>query len=360
MLLYVSLIAAFIASILLTPVVKRLAFRIGAVDAPNYRKVHARIMPRLGGLAIFLAFIIGVAILYPFLMDILRNAKNDSDTYLLAIIIGACIIVATGVVDDMREISAKAKMLGQLAAALIIVFVGGIQIEMVNLPFLGTLDFGLLSIPLTIIWIVGITNAINLIDGLDGLAAGVSTIALITLAVMAFIMSNMFVLAIAAILAVASLGFLFYNFHPAKIFMGDTGALFLGFMISVLALLGFKNVTFVSLIIPIIILGVPISDTFFAIVRRLRMKKKWSDPDKSHLHHRLLDMGFTHRQTVLLIYGIAMMFGLAAIIFSMAKVWGAILLVAVILTAIEIFVEIIGLAGKNYKPLLNFVRIFNK
>ncbi|MFJ8457737.1 glycosyltransferase family 4 protein [Lysinibacillus xylanilyticus] len=356
--LYVSLIAAFIASILLTPLVKRLAFRIGAVDAPNYRKVHARIMPRLGGLAIFLAFLIGIAILYPFLINVLPYYTSEYS--LLAIILGACIIVATGVIDDMREISAKAKMLGQLAAALIVIFVGGIQIDEVNLPFVGELDFGLLSIPLTILWIIGITNAINLIDGLDGLAAGVSTIALMTLAVMAFNMGNMFVLAIAAILAAASIGFLFYNFHPAKIFMGDTGALFLGFMISVLALLGFKNVTFVSLIIPIIILGVPISDTFFAIVRRVRMKKKWSDPDKSHLHHRLLDMGFTHRQTVLLIYGIAMMFGLAAVIFSMAKVWGAILLVAVILTAIEIFVEIIGLAGKNYKPLLNFVRIFNK
>ncbi|WP_427109427.1 glycosyltransferase family 4 protein [Lysinibacillus xylanilyticus] len=353
--LYVSIIAAFVASILLTPLVKRLAFKIGAVDAPNYRKVHARIMPRLGGLAIFLSFLIAVAIFQPILI-INENGSN----FLLAIIIGACIIVATGVVDDMREISAKAKLVGQLIAALIVIFVGGIQIDMINLPFIGELNFGFLSIPLTIIWIVGITNAINLIDGLDGLAAGVSTIALITLAIMAIIMGNMFVLAIAAILAASTFGFLFYNFHPAKIFMGDTGALFLGFMISVLALLGFKNVTVVSLIIPVIILGVPISDTFFAIVRRVRMKKKWSDPDKSHLHHRLLDMGFTHRQTVLIIYGIAIMFGLAAIIFSMAKVWGAILLVAVILTAIEIFVEVIGLAGKNYKPLLNFVRIFNK
>ncbi|EON73600.1 glycosyltransferase family 4 protein [Lysinibacillus sphaericus] len=357
--LYVSLIAAFVASILLTPLVKRLAFRIGAVDAPNYRKVHAKIMPRLGGLAIFLAFLIGVAMLYPFLINVLPRL-NISEYGLIAIIIGAAIIVATGVVDDMREISAKAKMLGQLIAALIVIFVGGIQIDYINLPFIGELDFGFLSIPLTILWIVGITNAINLIDGLDGLAAGVSSIALITLAGMAIIMNNMFVLAIAAILAAATIGFLFYNFHPAKIFMGDTGALFLGFMISVLALLGFKNVTFISLIIPVIMLGVPISDTFFAIVRRVRMKKKWSDPDKSHLHHRLLDMGFTHRQTVLIIYGIAMMFGLAAIIFSMAKLWGAILLIAVILTAIEIFVEVIGLAGKNYKPLLNFVRIFNK
>ncbi|MGE7664304.1 glycosyltransferase family 4 protein [Ureibacillus composti] len=347
--LYVSLFVALVAAILLTPLVKRLAFRIGAVDAPNYRKVHSRIMPRLGGLAIYLAFLIGLLILRP------------ESQYTLAIILGATVIVITGVLDDMYEISAKAKMLGQLVAAIIIVFFGGIQIEFINLPFNdGQLDFGFLSIPFTIVWIIGITNAVNLIDGLDGLAAGVSTIAFITLAGMAMIMGNGFVIAIAAILACATIGFLFYNFHPAKIFMGDTGALFLGFMIAVLSLLGFKNITVVSFIIPVIMLGVPISDTFFAIVRRYRNKQKWSDPDKSHLHHRLIDMGFSHRQTVLIIYGIAAMFGLAAVIFSMAKLWGAILLVTVILVAIELFVEIIGLAGKNYKPLINLVRIFNK
>lgn len=349
--IYVSLIAAFVATIILTPFVKKLAFRIGAVDAPNYRKVHARIMPRLGGLAIFLGFIIGLGIYSYF---------GTLSKYSIAIMIGALIIVITGILDDMYEISAKAKMLGQLLAALVVIFVGGIQIDFINLPFGGQLDFGFLSIPFTILWIVGITNAVNLIDGLDGLAAGVSTIALLTLSIMAFNLGDIFVLVMATILAASTIGFLFYNFHPAKIFMGDTGALFLGFMISVLALLGFKNVTVISLIIPVIMLGVPISDTFFAIVRRLRMKKKWSDPDKSHLHHCLMNMGFTHRQTVLIIYGIATMFGVAAVIFSMAKVWGAILLITVILIAIELFVEIIGLAGKNYKPLLNFVRIFNK
>ncbi|MCM3722491.1 MraY family glycosyltransferase [Solibacillus sp. FSL R5-0691] len=350
--IYVSLIVAFIAAIILTPLVKRLAFRLGAVDAPNYRKVHARIMPRLGGLAIFGAFMIGIL-----LLKFVTNFESD---YLYAILIAATIIVATGIVDDMREISAKAKLLGQVIAACIVVFVGGIQIDNINLPFGGELEFGWLGIPFTIIWIVGITNAINLIDGLDGLAAGVSTIALMTLAVMAMIMGNGIVIAMAAILAAATIGFLFFNFHPAKIFMGDTGALFLGFMISVLALLGFKNVAVISFVIPVIMLGVPISDTFFAIVRRLRSGKKWSDPDKSHLHHRLLDLGFSHRQTVTIIYAMAAMFGLAAVIFSMAKVWGAILLIAVILVAIELFVEIIGLAGKNYKPLLNLVRIFNK
>lgn len=355
--IYVSLIVAFLTAIFITPLVKRLAFRIGAVDAPNYRKVHSRIMPRLGGLAIFIAFIVGLAILRP-----LPDAGPGTNPLLIpiAMVLGATIIVITGVLDDMYEISAKAKMLGQLIAACIVVFVGDIQIGFINLPFGGALDFGFLSIPFTILWIVGITNAINLIDGLDGLAAGVSTISLITLSCMAFIMGDMFVVATAAILACSTIGFLFYNFHPAKIFMGDTGALFLGFMISVISLLGFKGFTIFSFIIPVIMLGVPISDTFFAIVRRYRNKQKWSDPDKSHLHHRLIDIGFSHKQTVLIIYGVAAMFGLAAIIFSMASLWGAILLITVILVAIELFVEIIGLAGKNYRPLMNLARIFNK
>ena len=342
--IYLALVVAFVASILLTPLVKRLAYRVGAVDKPNYRKVHDHIMPRLGGLAIFIAFLIGVVILRPM------------DESMIAILIGSFVIIVTGVLDDMYEISPKAKLLGQAIAAAIVIFFGDIQIEFINLPFGGELNFGYLSIPLTLIWIIGITNAINLIDGLDGLAAGVSTIALLTLAAMAFIMGNVFVLAIALLLAASSSGFLFYNFHPAKIFMGDTGSLFLGFMISVLALLGFKNVTFVSLVIPIIMLGVPISDTFFAIVRRLLNKQPPFSPDKSHLHHRLMSIGFTHRQTVLIIYGIAAMFGLAAIIFSMAKLWGGILLIAVLLIAIELFVEVIGLAGQNYRPLLNLVR----
>lgn len=341
---YLALVVAFVASILLTPIVKRLAYRIGAVDKPNYRKVHNHVMPRLGGLAIFIAFLMGIVIAQP---------MDDS---MIAILIGSFVIVVTGILDDMFEITPKAKLIGQTVAAAIVIFFGGVQIDFINLPFGGKLFFGYLSIPLTLIWIVGITNAINLIDGLDGLAAGVSTIALITLATMAFIMSNVFVLVMALILAASTCGFLFYNFHPAKIFMGDTGALFLGFMISVLALLGFKNVAFVSLVIPIVMLGVPISDTFFAIVRRLLNKQPPFSPDKSHLHHRLMSIGFTHRQTVLLIYGIATMFGLAAIIFSMAKLWGAILLIAVILIAIELFVEAIGLAGQNYRPLLNLVR----
>ena len=339
-----ALVLAFVASIVFTPFVKRLAYRIGAVDRPNYRKVHARIMPRLGGLAIYLSFVLTYLIYRP-------DGEFDK-----ALLIGATIIIITGVLDDMLEITAKAKMLGQLAAAGVIVVFGEIQVEFINLPFGGTLEFGYFAIPLTILWIVAITNAVNLIDGLDGLAAGVSTIALVTLSAMAILMGNPFVATVTAILAASTLGFLVFNFYPARIFMGDTGALFLGYMISVFALLGFKGVTMFALIIPIIMLGVPVSDTFFAIVRRLREKQPLSAADKSHLHHCLLNVGFTHRQTVLIIYSIAALFGVTALIFSQATVWGALLLVAVMLVIIELFVEIIGLAGKNYRPILNLLK----
>ena len=346
--LFLAMVATFIASIILTPLVIKLAFRIGAVDRPNYRKVHTSIMPRIGGLAIFGAFLIGYAILLP------------SDEHSLAILVGALIIIIVGFLDDMFEITAKAKLAGQLVAAVVVVTWGGLQIEFINLPLIGQFDFGYLSIPITIIWIIGIANAINLLDGLDGLAAGVSTIALISIAVMAMIMGNAFVVATAAILAASSLGFLFFNFHPAKIFMGDTGSLFLGYMIAVLALLGFKNVAVVSLIIPVIMLGVPISDTFFAIVRRIRMKQAITTPDKSHLHHCLLRTGFSHRQTVLIIYALAILFGVAAVLFSQATIWGAILFIVLMLIAIEVFVEVIGLAGTNYRPLLNLVRMIGR
>lgn len=339
---YITLVLCFIASVLLTPLVKKFAIYIGATDKPNARKVHQKIMPRLGGLAIYLSFIIGYAILRP------------SDDSALPIIIGSFIIIITGVFDDRFELSAKVKLLGQLLAAGVVVL-GGIQIDFINIPFFGQVDFGYLSIPITIIWIVAITNAINLIDGLDGLAAGVSSIALITISGMAILMGNVFVTSVGLILLGSTLGFLVYNFHPAKIFMGDTGALFLGFMISVLSLLGFKNITMLTLIVPIIILGVPISDTFFAIIRRFVNKQPLSAPDKSHLHHCLLRAGFSHKQTVLIIYGIAAMFGLAALIFSQATLWGALFVIVVLLIAIELFVEKIGLVGKDYKPLLKFL-----
>ncbi len=342
--LYIAAMICFLVSILITPIVIKLAIKIGATDQPNKRKVHSKVMPRLGGLAIFVSFIVGFLILQP-----------DS-VYKWPIIIGSIIIIITGILDDLFELSAKWKLLGQLAAALVVIF-NGVDVEMVNLPFgIGELQLGYLTIPLTIIWIVGITNAINLIDGLDGLAAGVSSIALITISGMAIIMGDGFVLSIGVLVLFSTLGFLFYNFHPAKIFMGDTGALFLGYMIAVLSLLGFKNVTLISFIVPVIILGVPISDTFFAIIRRIVNKQPLSAPDKSHLHHCLLKLGYGHRKTVLMIYGMSAIFGLAAVVFSQATVWGSLVVIVVLLIAIELIVEKIGLVGKEYRPLLNMFR----
>jgi UDP-GlcNAc:undecaprenyl-phosphate GlcNAc-1-phosphate transferase len=180
----------------------------------------------------------------------------------------------------------------------------------------------------------------------------------VTIASMAATMSNTyaFVFAMSLILLGSTLGFLIYNFHPAKIFMGDTGALFLGYMISVLSLLGFKNVTVFSFVIPILILGVPISDTFFAIIRRIVNKQPLSAPDKSHLHHCLLRLGYSHRQTVLIIYGMAAMFGLAAVLLSKATMFGSLFVITAIVLIVELIVEKVGLVSKDYRPLLKIVR----
>ncbi|MGV3466581.1 MAG: glycosyltransferase family 4 protein [Heyndrickxia sp.] len=341
---YLSLIVCFLCSLMITPIVKKLAYKMGATDNPNHRKVHTKIMPRMGGLAIFISFLVGIILLQP------------EHAYHLSIVLGSIIIITIGVLDDKYELSAKVKTLGQLAAALIVVFYGGLDIDFINLPFGGRVDFGALNIPFTILWIMGVTNAINLIDGLDGLAGGVSSIALISIAGMAFLKGDIYVLTISLILLVSTLGFLPYNFYPAKIFMGDTGALFLGFMISVLSMMGFKNVTFISFIIPIFILGVPLSDTFFAIIRRIVHKQPISKPDKSHLHHCLLRLGFTHRQTVLMIYAISAMFGLVAFIFSMTTIWGSFVMLLLVLFGLEILAEKIGLVSKKYQPLLKLFK----
>ncbi|WP_181347244.1 MraY family glycosyltransferase [Thalassobacillus sp. CUG 92003] len=340
---YQALLFCFILSIVITPLVKKIAIKIGATDQPNDRKVHKIMMPRLGGLAIFISFAGGFLIFFP------------ESSYAWPVLVGATIIIITGVLDDLRELSAKVKLGGQLVAAVIVV-IGGVQVEFINLPFGGEIQFGYFSIPITILWIVGITNAINLIDGLDGLAAGVSAIALLTISGMAITMGNVFVVFAGLMMLGSTLGFLIYNFYPAKIFMGDTGALFLGFMISVLSLLGFKNVTLFSFIIPVIILGVPISDTIFAIVRRMVNRKPLSAPDKSHLHHCLINLGYTHPETVLVIYAMSALFSLAAVIFSQATLFGAVIVLSVLLFLVELVVEMTGLVGQNYRPILNLIR----
>jgi UDP-GlcNAc:undecaprenyl-phosphate GlcNAc-1-phosphate transferase len=346
--LLTSMIIAFIA----TPYVKKFAEKIGAVDAPNQRKVHTRIMPRMGGLAIFIGFLVSFFLFVPF------TSKKE----LLGILIGGTIILVVGMLDDKLQLSPKWKLLGQLIATAIVVIPFGLKIGVVNLPYSGSLDFTSgwlfwLAIPITMIWIVGVTNAINLIDGLDGLSAGVSAIATGTMAVMAILMNDMVVAIYCFVLLGAIIGFLYFNFHPARIFMGDTGSLFLGFNLAALSIMGFKEAVFVSFIIPIVVLGVPLWDTFFAIVRRIVNKKPISSPDKGHLHHCLLKMGLSHRATVITIYMISIFFGTMAIVLSKTtELWTTIILIAVLLFIIHMATEVVGLVSRRHRPLINTYR----
>lgn len=337
---------ALAIALVATPLVKELALRIGAVDVPNERKVHRGVMPRLGGLAIYLSFVVG------FLLFVPKTAIA------WGIFLGGSIIALVGALDDRFQLSPKAKLLGQLVAALVVVAFG-LRVTFINLPFDEGFSIGwLLSIPVTMVWIVAVTNAVNLIDGLDGLAAGVSAIATATLLVVSLLMGNTFVALLCAVLLGATMGFLVFNFHPAKIFMGDTGALFLGFQLAVLSIMGFKQVTLFSYVIPLLLLGVPLSDTFFAIVRRKLNKKPISAADKSHLHHCLLHLGLSHRGAVLTIYAISALFGLCAVLLYQAQtvLWVATMLVAVLVIALQLGAEVVGLIGYKHKPLLRFLR----
>ncbi|ANY74048.1 MULTISPECIES: glycosyltransferase family 4 protein [Paenibacillus] len=358
MIYIIGFIVALALALLLTPLVKKFAVKIGAVDVPNARKVHTRIMPRLGGLGIYLAFVLGLIAVLPFLPDSL--SPRDAN-FMKAFLIGGSMIVLIGALDDRFELSAKVKFLAQIAAACVVVFGFNITVDFVNIPFQDRYSAleSWVSIPLTIFWIVGVTNAINLIDGLDGLAAGVSGIAIGTISVMAFLMGNTTVALLCLLLLGGIIGFLFFNFHPAKIFMGDTGSLFLGFSLAMLSLLGFKQIAIVSFITPLIIIGVPLSDTFFAIVRRKIQKKPIFAPDKGHLHHCLRELGFSHRQTVLIIYVIAAFFGVLAVIQSSAAMyeanWVTFVVICVMMCFMQIGAEVIGLVGKTKRPILGLI-----
>jgi len=341
---FVAFAVALAITLIATPLVKKLAIAWGVVDQPDHRKVHTRIMPRMGGLAIYLAFAVCFFLFVP----------QTSEA--LGIFIGGTIIVLTGMLDDKYQLSPKMKMLGQLIAAIVVISFG-LRVEFINLPFDDDqVYFAWLSIPVTIFWLVGVTNAVNLIDGLDGLAAGVSGIAITATMIMAFLMGNSLAIILSIILLGAVIGFLFFNFHPAKIFMGDTGALFLGFNLAALSILGFKQLTLIAFIVPILILGVPLSDTFYAIIRRIVNKKPISQPDKNHLHHCLLSMGYSHRKTVLIIYGISALFALSAVVFSQSTLWGAAILIGLVLVLLELGSEVIGLMGKKNRPLLRIAR----
>ena len=288
------------------PVVKKIAIHINSLDIPNERKVHKKPMPRLGGLGIFFAFLVGYMLF------------GQNTIRMNSILIGSFIIILTGMIDDIKPLDAKDKLIGQLLSAAIIAFYGEILLD--NITAYGlNINFGYFAYPITIIFIVACMNIINLIDGLDGLAGGVSAIFFMTIIIICFFQGRTTGLefTLALITLGSTLGFLVHNFYPAKIFAGDSGALFLGFIIAVISLLGFKATVLTSVFIPILTLGVPILDTFFAIIRRLLKHKKISDADKQHLHHQLLGMKFSHRNTVLIIYGVNILFATASIFYTL-------------------------------------------
>ena len=299
------LIITYLVSFFLVFVSKKVALHVGALDYPNERKVHKKPMPRLGGLAIYGAFLFGY-IMY-----------GSITTQMLSILIGSFILILLGVFDDIKPIRAKIKLIVQIIVAIIAVFYG--KLFFTEISFLGLKLFlpQIVNELISVFFIVGAINAINLIDGLDGLCAGISSIYFITIAIIALILNKAGGLdtILCIIMLGSTLGFLTHNFPPAKVFMGDCGSTFLGFMIAVIALLGFKGATFTSLVIPIVILAVPIFDTLFAILRRLIHHKSIDEPDMNHLHHQLLKMKFSPRVTMLIIYGIDILFSAVSVFY---------------------------------------------
>lgn len=264
-----------------------------------------------------------------------------------------------GIIDDKYDLKPSIKFLGQLVVISIPIFFG-IIIDTIN-PFGITMNFGVFAIPFTFLWIAVIINAINLIDGLDGLAAGVSVIALSSIAFIGILQNNIFVMMISVILIGSTLGVLYYNFNPAKLFLGDNGSMLLGYVLGVLSILGFKNVTFFSILFPIIILGVPFIDITFAAVRRYREGVSLTRADRGHLHHKLQYIGFSHRESVILIYFMATLFAVASVILYLSTVTGAVLICILLVFSVVIIVEATDLIGSNKRPILNFLqKIFER
>ncbi|GAA0362552.1 MraY family glycosyltransferase [Alkalibacterium iburiense] len=345
-------IFTMINTLILTPLFKKIALKLKVTDKPEERRVHEKETPTMGGLPIFISFFLSCFFLLPIPLS-----------QVLPLFAGSSIIILTGIIDDLYELKPLVKLSGIILGALAVYFLGDVALETMTIPLIGTLHFGSWQFPFTILWIIGFTNAINLIDGLDGLASGISIIALTTMGVIGFFfltISEVSVSIMIFVLIGAIAGFWPYNFQPASIFLGDTGALFLGFMIGVFSLQGLKNATLISLIIPIVILGIPVTDTLFAIIRRKLNRQSISTADKNHIHHRLMNLGLSHRQTVLAIYCVAAIFSVIALLYSFSTLIGSILLTIFVLIGVELFVEMIGLVGEDRRPILKAVKEFGR
>jgi UDP-GlcNAc:undecaprenyl-phosphate/decaprenyl-phosphate GlcNAc-1-phosphate transferase len=317
-----AFVGAMVLTALLTPLVRRGALAVGAVDEPGPRRVHTRRVPRLGGIAIAFGFFL------PLLSMLAAKTSAAliffaSPGITLGLIGGALLILSAGLLDDIKGIGAKFKLLMQISAAGA-AFAGGMRIDVIQLPGIGVHHLGVLALPATIVWIIGIVNAINLIDGLDGLAAGVTFFACITNFAIASLTGNLFIQLVTAALGGAVIGFLFHNFNPAQIFMGDSGSMFLGFILACAPLLGAgtqKSPTLIAIIVPIVALGLPIMDMLLTIVRRFLERRSIFSADRGHIHHRLLDRGLTHRRAVLLLYMLSVAFTVLALVVYFGRSW---------------------------------------
>lgn len=312
---------ALLVAVLLTPVVRRFAISVGAVDNPGGRRVNADAIPRLGGIAIAAAFFLALLCLFAFETQVAR-VFFAQPMRVVGLALGGLLMCGLGVLDDVSGVRAWHKLWVQVAAGGI-AYLCGFRIDAIAVPFFGHLDMGIFAVPVTMLWVVAIINAINLIDGLDGLAGGISFFACVTNFVVAALNGDPIVMLLSASLGGALLGFLLFNFNPASIFMGDSGSMFLGYALATTSLLGnsVKSSTTVAILVPLVALGLPIMDTLFAMARRFLERRPIFAPDRGHIHHQLLAMGLTHRRSVLILYGLSIAFTTGAIIVSTGRNW---------------------------------------
>lgn len=329
-----AFVISFIFTFATTPLVRRLAFKIGAIDVPrDKRRVHKKPTPRIGGIAMVFGFVVAT----------LCFAVAEPSRQLIGTMCGLAVIFVMGIIDDCKELDAKLKFVVQIIAALIVIFVGDIKIDIFTNPnvFNPSSPYLILpkwlSVTVTVLWIVFITNAVNFIDGLDGLAAGVSAIMSVSLVFIAVRVGEYQIAVMGIALMGSCFGFLPFNFNPAKIFMGDTGSTFLGFMLATLSIQGvFKSYAVISFAVPLLILGLPLFDASFAMIRRILSGKSPMVADRGHLHHRLIDMGFSQKQTVFILYAISGVLGISAVLLAESGVLRALLLLICVLVLLLI------------------------
>jgi UDP-GlcNAc:undecaprenyl-phosphate GlcNAc-1-phosphate transferase len=318
---FTALFLSLIVTTGLTPLVRRHAMRAGAVDEPGGRRVHQQVTPRLGGVAVFVGCFAPIAALC------IWDTQTASTLFrqiglLLGFLAGSSIVVLVGAIDDLRGLGPWPKLLAQTAAA-VTAYLCGFHIETVNLPWIGDVAMGAFALPVTVFWFLAVTNALNLIDGLDGLASGIALIATGVNCTLAYAHGSTLVLLLASSLGGATLGFLRYNFNPASIFLGDSGSMFLGFALAAMSLADAhtKSSTAVAIMVPLVALGVPVVDTALAMSRRVLARRSIFSADRGHIHHKLLDLGFTHRRVVLTLYTISVLLALSSLGIAFGRSW---------------------------------------